>query len=111
MNARAWLLPIQAAAYLTGRSLGAVLRCALTATNRNHPGAQMAPLHALAAALDGTVLGPSSIRVGDNIVSASPAGGLWLGGHAARGIRVGTWNEPTETVAARINAILSEVCS
>lgn len=70
------------------------------------------PLLALADALDAVILGPNSMLVGSAVLSAAPNGSLWLGRHgSARGLRVGTWSDPVEDIAANVRAVLEEVCS
>lgn len=70
------------------------------------------PLLALADALDGVILGPNSMLVGSAVLSATPAGALFLGRRGtARGLRVGNWSDPVEDIAANVRAVLEEVCS
>ena len=65
---------------------------------------QNSPQQALAAALGGRILGPSTIQVGAHLVTVSP-----LGRVRVDGAPVGAWSEPTAVLAARVGALIGGV--
>lgn len=58
------------------------------------------PQQALAEALGGTILGPSTIAVGSRLVVASPLGVVRVDGRA-----VGMWSDGADVLAARIGTV------
>lgn len=55
------------------------------------------PQQALAAAIDGTILGPSTIAAAGHLVTASPLGVIRVDGR-----RIGRWSDDTALLAARV---------
>lgn len=58
------------------------------------------PQARLAAAIDGTILGPDSILAGPHLVVASVLGVIRVDGRA-----IGMWSDDTATLAARFRAV------
>ena len=59
------------------------------------------PQQQLADAIHGTIIGPSTIRVGTHLVVASPIGVVRVDRTP-----VGMWSEPTTDLAARVAAVI-----